>query len=131
MPVIPKGIAPFSIKAPVTSHYLDGSPSDSILQDAKRVFDFIQDERHLTAHELYKTVTSRMETWDKAQKQQQRASQRGGGNNKRGFFGNRNNKKADAAAATATTAAQDAEYAKAKAFLQARQAQIVKLEVSL
>ena len=60
MPAIPKGIPPFSIKAPLTSQYTDGAPTESILQDAKRVFDFVEDERHLTAHELYKSVKGRI-----------------------------------------------------------------------
>ena len=121
MPVIPKGIPPFSIKAPLTSQYTDGAPTESILQDAKRVFDFIEDERHLTAYELYKSVKNRIETWDRAHKQKHQRP----GHGKRTFFGGKSKKTQP----NANTTPEDQEYSNAKAFLQARNAQIVKLEV--
>ena len=39
----------------------DGSPSDSCLNDAKRIFKLIIDERHLCAHDLYVDLKERLE----------------------------------------------------------------------
>ena len=129
MPVIPKGITPFTIKAPLTSTD-QGEPTDDILGDTKRVFNFIQDERHLTALQLYKVVKSRIETWDKAHKK--KAAQKGRGLHKGGGFlgGGGRKKAATERTAGITSGAQDQAFSDAKAFLQARHAQIIKLEVS-
>jgi hypothetical protein len=59
MPVTPPGVAPFPIRPPCTIGD-DGSPTLSILLDVQRVFNFIDDERHLTAQNLLHTVQSRM-----------------------------------------------------------------------
>jgi hypothetical protein len=40
----------------------DGSPSDSLPNDAKRLLRFIQDERHLVAGELLVTIRTRLES---------------------------------------------------------------------
>ena len=119
MPVIPKGIPPFTIKAPLTSTDRTGAPTDDVLHDAKRVFDLIEDERHLTAMQLYKSVKTRVETWDKAHKRFLNA-----GSGKRGLLGRKQK------AEKHTTPAQDRVFSDAKAFLQQRHTQIVKLEVS-
>lgn len=60
MPVTPLGVEPFKIQPPITSSLDDGRPSTSLLQDAQRVFDLMQDERHLTAEDLLKTVEERL-----------------------------------------------------------------------
>ena len=41
-----------------------GKPSHSVANDLRRVVNFIQDERHLVAHELYEDVKSRLENLD-------------------------------------------------------------------
>jgi len=156
MPVIPNGILPFTIKAPLTSTD-KGQPTDDILNDAKRVFDFIEDERHLTALDLYKSVMNRITAWDKAHKRKgrhtnsSRISSSTTSNNSSSRNNNNNNKhprslfwagggggggggrhKKNAGKTTDTTlaaAANDQAHSDAKAFLQGRHPQIVKLEV--
>lgn len=49
----------YEIKYPSTTHD-DGSPSDDILNDCRRIFNFIEDERHLTAQKLHVSVMERM-----------------------------------------------------------------------
>lgn len=133
MPVIPPGIAPYSIQPPLTTGD-KGTPTDRILRDAKRVFDLIEDERHLTAMELYKTVKERIDAWDRARKRKSsNTSNRGGGggNNKnkvKGFLGGGGRGKNIAKLEAASTP-EDMEYSDAKAFLQARHPQIIKLQV--
>lgn len=124
MPVIPKGIAPFTIKAPLTTGD-KGEPSDSILKDAKRVFDFIEDERHLTALDLYKSVKSRVETWDRAHKRKiHKKAHKPNARSFLGVGGGRAAKRLEAA-----TTPEDREFSDAKAFLQVRHQKIIKLEV--
>jgi hypothetical protein len=49
----------FKITKPSTSED-DGTPSDSCLEDVKRVFRLIEDERHLIAEGLYRDVLGRL-----------------------------------------------------------------------
>jgi hypothetical protein len=65
MPVIPDCIPPFKIHAPTTSGD-NGAPTASLLKDAERVFQFMQDERHLTAEKLYLNVKQRLDDWNAA-----------------------------------------------------------------
>jgi hypothetical protein len=116
MPVVPKGISPFTIRPPLTSADM-GAPSASILKDAQRVLDFIEDERHLTALKLYESVKSRIDTWDGTRKK--RASTRNP--NKGGWRG--------AKSAAGDSTPQDIDFSDAKAFLQGKQTKIVKLQV--
>jgi hypothetical protein len=97
-----------------------GEPSASILKDAQRVLDFIEDERHLTALKLYESVKSRIDTWDGTRKK--RASTRNP--NKGGFSLGRG-----ARSASSDSTQEDADYSDAKAFLQGKQRKIVKLQV--
>jgi hypothetical protein len=50
----------FVIRPPTTTND-DGRPGDSLLQDTKRIFAFIEDERHLAAYKLYESVIQRLE----------------------------------------------------------------------
>jgi hypothetical protein len=63
MPVIPPGISPYHIQPPCTMGD-KGLPSSSITNDLQRVLNFIQDERHLTAHSLYTTILQRIQQYD-------------------------------------------------------------------
>jgi hypothetical protein len=49
----------FTIRPPCTTGD-SGDPGPSLGKDAERVFDFIEDERHLTAHDLLKDVRRRI-----------------------------------------------------------------------
>jgi len=49
----------YTIRYPTTSRD-DGSPTDDILKDTNRIFDFIHDERHITAYKLYMDVLCRL-----------------------------------------------------------------------
>ncbi|EEC48114.1 predicted protein, partial [Phaeodactylum tricornutum CCAP 1055/1] len=49
----------FNIRPPCTTGD-SGDPGPSLGKDAERVFDFIEDERHLTAHDLLKDVRRRI-----------------------------------------------------------------------
>ncbi len=49
----------FRITKPTTSKD-DGTPSNSCFEDIKRVFRFIEDERHLIAQGLYHNVLERL-----------------------------------------------------------------------
>jgi hypothetical protein len=60
MPVIPVGLESFEIQPPITAHD-DGRSSDNLLHDAQRVFNLIQDERHLTAEDLLNSVLRRVD----------------------------------------------------------------------
>jgi len=60
MPVTPHNVPRFEIRPPCTLND-DGEPSASLLNDAKRVFDFIEDERHLTAERLLQSVHERLQ----------------------------------------------------------------------
>jgi hypothetical protein len=65
MPVIPTGIPAYQIRPPLTTGD-KGEPStgeSSILTDTRRIFDLIEDERHLTAHALLVSVQKRLEEW--------------------------------------------------------------------
>lgn len=145
MPVIPKGIAPFTIKAPLTTGD-KGEPTASVLQDAKRVFDFIEDERHLMALDLYQSVKKRIDSWDKAHKKKtgilphhNNSSSRQSSN--ANTTTNSNSKptkkplqflnRGAAKKVEVVTSPEDVEYSDAKAFLQTRHPQIIKLEVSV
>mmetsp|Transcript_6128 Transcript_6128/g.12285 ORF Transcript_6128/g.12285 Transcript_6128/m.12285 type:complete len:951 (+) Transcript_6128:32-2884(+) len=132
MPVIPHGIAPFTIKAPLTSTD-PGQPTDNIFDDARRIFAFIEDERHLTALELHKSVMSRIMAWDKAHKRKGRLGSSSSSNNNkqhRSLFlgGGRHNRKNVTTEAALAAAAADQAHSDAKAFLKERHPQIVKLE---
>lgn len=50
----------YTIKFPSTTRD-DGSPSDDILHDCRRILLFIDDERHLIAQKLYASVTARLQ----------------------------------------------------------------------
>ena len=50
----------YTIKFPSTTRD-DGSPSDDILHDCRRILLLIDDERHLIAQKLYASVTSRLQ----------------------------------------------------------------------
>jgi hypothetical protein len=76
MPVIPTGIPAYQIRPPLTTgdkgepsnSTCNGSTSSStgessILNDTRRIFDLIEDERHLTAHALLVSVQKRLEEW--------------------------------------------------------------------
>ncbi|KAL7566764.1 hypothetical protein ACA910_019362 [Epithemia clementina (nom. ined.)] len=65
MPVFPPGIEPYTIRPPLTTGD-KGDVSDSILHDARRVLDFMEDERHLTAQTLLHSVQERIHAWDEA-----------------------------------------------------------------
>jgi hypothetical protein len=54
------GLPQFTIQPPTTIQD-DGSPSDSLKKDAKRVLRFIADERHLVAGELLESIRKRLE----------------------------------------------------------------------
>lgn len=62
MPVFVQGVPQYKILPPVTcgDH---GEPTESIEKDAQRVFDLIQDERHLLAERLLLTVETRLSTF--------------------------------------------------------------------
>ena len=68
MPVVPPGITPYTITAPLTTGDL-GQPSESIQKDTERILDFITDERHLTAQDLLHNVLERLEAWERKQQQ--------------------------------------------------------------
>jgi hypothetical protein len=70
MPVIPPGVAPYTIHPPCTMGDT-GVPSPSIVNDLQRVYNFIQDERHLTAHALYCTIQQRIRDYDRGTMVQQ------------------------------------------------------------
>jgi hypothetical protein len=55
----------YTIRPPLTIRD-DGQPTASIVLDAQRVFDFIQDERHLTAQKLYHSVLDRLPPLEEA-----------------------------------------------------------------
>jgi len=50
----------YTIKFPSTTQD-DGSPSDDILHDCRRILLLIDDERHLIAQKLYASVTERLQ----------------------------------------------------------------------
>ena len=52
----------FKLSKPTTSDDA-GTPSSSCFEDAKRVFRFIEDERHLIAQGLYHDVLRRLREW--------------------------------------------------------------------
>lgn len=68
MPVIPPNVPAFTITAPLTTGD-KGQPSASIALDVKRVWDLIQDERHLVADSLYQSVKERVDAWQSKQQQ--------------------------------------------------------------
>lgn len=55
----------FTIKPPCTNGDY-GAPSPHVLKDAKRVFEFIEDERHLTAQTLLHDIQRRIKEADKS-----------------------------------------------------------------
>jgi hypothetical protein len=63
MPVIPDCVPKFTIRPPCTLND-DGKPSDSIYNDVLRIFKFIDDERHLTAHDILLSVEKRITSWE-------------------------------------------------------------------
>jgi hypothetical protein len=78
MPVISENVPPYSIRPPMTSGD-KGIATSCLFKDVERVFNFIQDERHLVAHDLYLSVASRIKDFhekqrddDKAKKQKNR-----------------------------------------------------------
>lgn len=77
MPVFAANVPPFEIRPPTTTGD-KGDPSDSILQDAHRIFALIDDERHLVAHKLYRNVRERLNEWWKLQS----SNDKGGGRRK-------------------------------------------------
>jgi hypothetical protein len=62
MPVIPHGIPHFIIRPPMTTSD-DGKPSESVARDVQRVFDLMEDERHLIALSLYENARERVNEW--------------------------------------------------------------------
>jgi len=66
MPVFVNGVPRYEIKPPGTSGDM-GEATKSISADAARVFCFIEDERHLTAHALLTDVRTRLGVWQEAQ----------------------------------------------------------------
>ena len=119
MPVIPPGIPPFKIRAPLTSTDT-GAPSVDIRRDAQRVFDLIQDERHLTAHSLLQSVQQRVAASER------RISLRESHKKKRGHFWRH---KPATAAPSPEDPNDDTAYAETKALLEKEQAALEKLEV--
>lgn len=75
MPVIPRGLSGFTIRPPCTLHDAKGEPTDDLYEDVKRVFDFIDDERHLTAHRLWNSVQKRIQERQQEMTQQQQQQQ--------------------------------------------------------
>mmetsp|Transcript_17862 Transcript_17862/g.41826 ORF Transcript_17862/g.41826 Transcript_17862/m.41826 type:complete len:948 (+) Transcript_17862:275-3118(+) len=122
MPVIPSGIEPFVITAPLTSGDL-GEPSSSVKKDTKRVFDFITDERHLTAEDLLKSVNERIDTWQTEQDRQE--AEKAASPRSRGSF-NRLRSSRKLREKEAEEALVNSEYEQAKALLEQNEA---KLEV--
>jgi hypothetical protein len=75
MPFIPSGLPGFTIRPPCTLHDATGEPSNDLYADVKRVFDFIDDERHLTAHRLWCSVQQRLQEAEHRYQQQQQKQQ--------------------------------------------------------
>ena len=65
----------FRIRPPMTAGD-KGIPSRSLSKDMDRVLCFIEDERHLIAHELYTSVQSRMKVFEEKQNAMQQHSKR-------------------------------------------------------
>lgn len=72
MPVIPENVPRFIIHPPMTAGD-KGVPTKSLTQDAERVFAFIEDERHLIAHELYTSVRQRIQEWEEKRREDEQA----------------------------------------------------------
>jgi hypothetical protein len=83
MPVIPTGIPAYQIRPPPLTTTSDkGEPSSNILTDTRRIFDLIDDERHLTAHTLLVSVQKRMQEWNDKRHLEQQQQQDKDVNNK-------------------------------------------------
>jgi hypothetical protein len=66
MPVFVSGVPKYEIKPPTTMGD-KGKPTESLPKDMLRLFCLIDDERHLTAHKLYKDIHRRIQDWEKQQ----------------------------------------------------------------
>lgn len=76
MPVIPTGIPAYQIRPPfVAASDKCGEPSSDILIDTRRIFDLIEDERHLTAHKLLVSVQKRIKEWNIEHQQHEQQQQ--------------------------------------------------------
>jgi hypothetical protein len=54
----------FTIHPPCTMDDVTGDPTSSLEKDVRRIFNLIEDERHLIAHRLYESVIQRIQEWE-------------------------------------------------------------------
>jgi len=144
MPVIPPGIPPYTITAPLTSGDA-GEPTSSIQRDALRVLDFITDERHLTAQALHQNVVERLQAWEQEKRQEEQQAQAGSTNKsssnrkspksssgknsllKSGVFASKKQRQ-QAQQEAEEAAARESEYQQAKTILEENQQKIETLQ---
>ena len=96
MPVIPPNIPAFEIRPPCTLSD-DGAPSASLTNDVTRVFNLIQDERHLTAEDLLTSVQERIAAWKSAAAAASEKEIASGKKKKKHFFHSKKDREEEAA----------------------------------